>query len=941
MKISRPTARLPRTMTALETWGFGLTTHLSWFFTLPLMAIALGANVVLLMLPAVMVGMAVNFQVKRIGLQCLEIAGGTPSYMTILLRRYPSLGSYGAIGYWLAWAASVPISSVVLTDLIKAHLEPLGMNGSETFLRVGFTLLPYVMALSGSRALAIVHLFFIFPGIIFSLLFCLQGVAWLTFSSDSPGLWPAAWEQLPPDALNLQNSAKWLFFALWLTASCDTSSAFVADSQQPRKTLGFLTVAAWFIPIIFLGAALVLARLAMDVEGKGDIFQIVLSAARPFWGDSASLLVTLLLTCCCLLNSATGVSNAPRMLHQLALDGYISPVFAVVSRRGVLSPSLLAGLILGLVCLGWGDVSGIVVITGTGLLASFFCFWLGLWLQRRNPEVKWAWWWLIWCGIDGVVIVVGGSAWGVQNLIIGLLLPLIILAIDAAIRRIPFAPLHAAWWEKFTPLQTPYFIKDFVAFQIIVLLTLVCGSVAVTWAVKDTLDSHAIANHNDLFSVWLIVIAFFAIAVACWTILPQVAAIDEAREQAEGLFITALDTVPDTILVLDNYGIIQQINPAAETLFKISSKRLIGQHLSTFLPDLEQTPATWLSKNEHILKRSHWLPAEAETSASPDCCNVETTISHRSNYRLSEYIVILRDITDRKQAEAILKEQTLQLRQTLENLQQTQTQLIQTEKMSGLGQLVAGVAHEINNPVNFITGNLPHAHQYVQDLLNIISLYRHHYPNPVTEIQAESAAIELDFLYEDLPKLLSSIEIGADRISQIVLSLRNFSRLDESDMKPVNIHDGINSTLLILQHRLKAKSDFPDIEVIKRYGKLPLIECYAGQLNQVFMNLLTNAIDAIEQHRDFIPQGIITITTQMQGANQVSIKIADNGMGIAEGASTRLFDPFFTTKPIGQGTGLGLSISYQIVTRHHGHLSYHSTPGEGAEFVCEIPICLD
>jgi PAS domain S-box-containing protein len=287
-----------------------------------------------------------------------------------------------------------------------------------------------------------------------------------------------------------------------------------------------------------------------------------------------------------------------------------------------------------------------------------------------------------------------------------------------------------------------------------------------------------------------------------------------------------------------------------------------------------------------------------------------------------------------------------ELEQTLLQLTSAQSQLIQSEKMSSLGQLVAGVAHEINNPVNFIYGNLSHANEYTQDLLHLIELYQNYYPDPVPEIQQEVEAIELEFLMDDLPKLLSSMKVGADRIQLIVASLRTFSRMDEAEMKAVNIHDGIDSTLMILQHRVKAKPNYPEIEVIKEYGQLPLVECYAGQLNQVFMNILSNALDALEERdaRLSVEQmrenpSSIRIWTEMPKPDRVLVRIADNGPGMTETVRNQLFNPFFTTKPVGKGTGMGLSISYQIVTdRHNGSLKCTSAPGEGAQFAIEIPL---
>ncbi|MGK7905299.1 MAG: ATP-binding protein [Hormoscilla sp.] len=286
-----------------------------------------------------------------------------------------------------------------------------------------------------------------------------------------------------------------------------------------------------------------------------------------------------------------------------------------------------------------------------------------------------------------------------------------------------------------------------------------------------------------------------------------------------------------------------------------------------------------------------------------------------------------------QELEKQVEERTAELKQTLENLQQTQAQLVQTEKMSSLGQMVAGVAHEINNPVNFISGNLDPAIDYMQDLLELVGLYQKYYPNPASEIQEFSEEIELDFMREDVLQLLSSMKIGTDRIRDIVLQLRNFSRLDEADMKPVNIHEGIDNTLLILQHRLKG------IELSKEYGDLPLVSCYAGQLNQVFMNIIANAIDVLESDDSNSQPGQIKIRTEVVKPNYVTIRISDNGPGIPLEVRQRIFDPFFTTKPVGKGTGLGLSISYQIIVdKHKGFLGCSSSPETGTEFIIEIPV---
>jgi two-component system NtrC family sensor kinase len=323
----------------------------------------------------------------------------------------------------------------------------------------------------------------------------------------------------------------------------------------------------------------------------------------------------------------------------------------------------------------------------------------------------------------------------------------------------------------------------------------------------------------------------------------------------------------------------------------------------------------------------------------------------------------LRDITERLASEALVRAseekyrlQAEMLELALQELKSTQSQLIQAEKMSGLGQLVAGIAHEINNPVNFIYGNLSYADSYTKELLGLVEMYRQTYAEPTEAIAEKLTEMDIDFLTQDFVKLVSSIRLGAERIQKIVQSLNKFSRSDEEGCKFVDIQEGIDSTLLILQSRIKASSLRPEIIVEKHYGDLPQVECYAGQLNQVFMNLLSNAIDALDEdaqeHGSWQiisdrPQWVrpdgkvsrIVIKTELVGGDRLLIKISDNGQGVPDNIRNRLFDLFFTTKPVGKGTGLGLSISYQIVTEiHHGRLSFNSELTKGTEFIIDIPL---
>ena len=425
----------------------------------------------------------------------------------------------------------------------------------------------------------------------------------------------------------------------------------------------------------------------------------------------------------------------------------------------------------------------------------------------------------------------------------------------------------------------------------------------------------------------------------------------ENRDNDPKADILVVDDTPENIRLLSNillnqgYAVRQAINgttalKAAQTLLPdlilldINMPDMNGYEVCERLksdPHTASTPVMFLS-------------ALGETADKVRAFKVGGVDYIPKPFQVDEVLARIENQLTIQQLQTQLHNQNGQLQQALKDLKQAEAQLIQKEKMVGLGQLVAGIVHEINNPVTFIDGNLRFVNEYVQELLNLVKLFCQEYPTPTEAVQAAMEEVDLNFIAADLPNLTGSMRVGVQRIQSIILALRIFSRLDEANFKTVDIHKGIESALLLLQHRLHQDAKTFNIEIIKDYGELPSITCHASKLNQVFLNLFNNAIDALEQRYDSErPDGTSTpkiwIQTELTTADTVRIQIKDNGMGMAEDVRSQIFNPFFTTKPVGQGTGLGLSTSYQIVVNNHcGQLTCQSNLREGTEFVVEIPV---
>ncbi|MGB3405093.1 MAG: PAS domain-containing protein, partial [Microcoleaceae cyanobacterium] len=418
-------------------------------------------------------------------------------------------------------------------------------------------------------------------------------------------------------------------------------------------------------------------------------------------------------------------------------------------------------------------------------------------------------------------------------------------------------------------------------------------------------------------------------------------AAETALQASQAELLAIFTAMEDVLIVLDGTGKYIKIAPCSSPLLYRPSPDLIGKTIHEVLP-LEFADF-FVSKIQQALNTQKTVSVEYDLLIGDKMVWFDARIIPMEDNKV---LCMSRDISDRKVAEKLLEEKNEALENAFLQLQQSQAQVIQSEKMSALGNLVAGVAHEINNPLGFLNGSISNAKDYTQDLLEHLELYQQHHPNTDPLVLENADEIDLEFIREDLPLLLESMQGATERIKGISTSLRTFSRADTDRKVSANIHDGIDSTLLILKYRLKASEYRPAIEVIQDYDELPLIDCFPGQLNQVFMNILANGIDMFDEMAQYTtftdskyqPQ-VIIIQTKMIEKNTITIRITDNGKGMPETVRSRIFDHLFTTKAVGKGTGLGLAIAHQIVVeKHGGQLTCNSAVGKGTEFIIQLPI---
>ncbi|MDO8413675.1 MAG: PAS domain S-box protein [Gallionellaceae bacterium] len=627
--------RLRPSLSSLEIWGFGCTGFLVWLGIAPSVHAALGPQAIFVWLPLVVVGIMINLQVRRLAVAWPEMAGGTPNYTARLLQNYPLLARYSALSYFQGWASVPTVSAIILSHLIMNNVViPLHLDFPEWPIKISLTVFAFVVAFAGTRALSVLQLFFVIPAMVLLLVFCVQGLAWLSFSPDSRGLLPLQWGEF-----NFREWAIWYFVATYAAYGMETASAFMVDGKKPLNTQRCLSAVAMLLPFVFIGGAWILMRLANTPHNNGDVYNNLVRASHYFWGTPSFFLAAFMITAGLLTSCVAGCANSPRMIYQMAVNGQAAPVFQVVSRRNIPGPALVLTILVSLVFLLWGDLTHVLIISSTGYFFSFIAFHLGLWLNRDKPEVRWPRWSLLFFIAEIIIFVAGGWTWNWQDFLIGLLFPLLIMAVDSLVQWVPNSIFQPAWWMHFYRARPYEKIRDNVILQIILLFSGIASAVAMGWGAHILLDSvqHEAEVSASLLAILIQLSGFFGVAIACWSTLPQLATISEAREQAVLEAHHLLQTARDAILVINNRGVVRLANPAAETLLGLGGGQIIGKKLDEFIPDVQP------ERSEYTLphKDGSWR-------------TVEVAISKISDSNLNEHSVILHDITERKNADKTL-----------------------------------------------------------------------------------------------------------------------------------------------------------------------------------------------------------------------------------------------------------------------------------------------